>query len=228
MGQGGMKEAEFVRMRMQMVEEQLVPRGILDNRVLDVFKKVPRHEFVREDLRQAAYNDYPLPIGEGQTISQPYMVALMTENLKLGGGEKVLEIGTGSGYQAAILAELAKEVYTVERFKSLADSAGEIFARLGYHNIRVKVGDGTLGWEENAPYDGIVVTAGAPGIPESLVKQLKDKGRLLIPIGSGGFGQVLTLVEKIGNSIRTSEICGCMFVPLVGKEGWDDRRHTSF
>lgn len=215
-----MKETDFAIMRMMMVDEQLIPRGISDKKVLDVFRKVPRHEFVREDLRQAAYNDYPLPIGDNQTISQPYMVALMTESLKLKGVEKVLEIGTGSGYQAAILAELAKEVYTVERFKELADNAGNVLAKLGYKNVKIKVGDGTLGWEENAPYDGIVVTAGAPGIPESLVKQLKDGGRILIPIGSGGFGQILTLVEKTGKNIRTSEICGCMFVPLIGKEGW--------
>jgi protein-L-isoaspartate(D-aspartate) O-methyltransferase len=222
-----MKETDFAGMRMLMVEEQLIPRGISDEKVLNAFRKVPRHEFVREDLRQAAYNDYPLPIADNQTISQPYMVALMTESLKLKGGEKILEIGTGSGYQAAILAELAKEVYTVERFKDLADSAGEVLAKLGYSNVKIRVGDGTLGWEENAPYDGIVVTAGAPGIPESLVKQLKDGGRLLIPIGSGGFGQILTLVEKMGRDIRTSEICGCMFVPLVGKEGWNDRHNTS-
>lgn len=149
------------------------------------------------------------------------MVALMTECLRLKGGERVLEVGTGSGYQAAILAELVKEVYSVERFEGLADTARKKLDSLGYRNIKIKVGDGTLGWEEEAPYDGIIVTAGAPGIPESLVKQLKDGGKLVIPIGSGGFGQVLTVVEKIGKSIRTSEICGCMFVPLIGKEGWD-------
>lgn len=215
-----MNEKDFDLMRNMMVEEQLVPRGISDKPVLKAFRKVPRHEFVGKDFLQNAYNDYPLPIGENQTISQPYMVALMTQSLNLKGGEKILEIGTGSGYQAAILAEIAKDVYTVERFKDLADIAAGIFKRLGYENIKVKVGDGTLGWEEFTPYDGIIVTAGAPGIPESLLKQLKDGGRMLIPIDSGGFGQTLTLVEKVGRNIRTSEICGCMFVPLIGKEGW--------
>lgn len=216
-----MKELDFDAMRNAMVEEQLIVRGISDKRVLDAFKIVPRHEFVPKDFLQSSYNDYPLPIGDNQTISQPYMVALMTECLRLKGGERVLEVGTGSGYQAAILAELVKEVYSVERFEGLADMARGAFNSLGYRNIKIKVGDGTLGWEENAPYDGIIVTAGAPGIPESLVKQLKDGGRLVIPIGGGTFGQVLTVVEKIGKSIRTSEICGCMFVPLIGKEGWD-------
>jgi protein-L-isoaspartate(D-aspartate) O-methyltransferase len=211
---------DFDAMKKAMVEEQLIPRGISDKRVLEAFRKVPRHEFVPKELWQNAYNDYPLPIGENQTISQPYMVALMTQVLNIGGGEKILEVGTGSGYQAAILAEFVKDVYSIERFQKLADAASDVFKRLGYKNIKIKVGDGTVGWEEQAPYDGIVVTAGAPGIPESLLKQLKDGGRMIIPIGSDGFGQVLTLVEKIGKAIRTSEICGCMFVPLIGKEGW--------
>ena len=215
-----MNEKDFELMRNIMVEEQLIPRGISDKRVLEAFRKVPRHEFIGKDFLQSAYNDYPLPIGENQTISQPYMAALMTENLNLKGGEKILEVGTGSGYQAAILAGLAKEVYTVERFQGLADTAKKIFDKLGYKNIKIKTGDGTLGWEEFAPYDGIVVTAGAPGIPESLLNQLKDGGRLLIPVGPDGSGQVLTLVEKIGRAVRTGEICGCMFVPLIGREGW--------
>ena len=212
---------DFEVMRKMMVEEQLIPRGIADKRVLDAFRKVPRHKFVPEELWQNAYNDYPLPIGEGQTISQPYMVALMTQVLNLTGEEKILEVGTGSGYQAGILAELVQGVYSIERFQKLADVASDVFKRLGYKNIKIRVGDGTLGWEEQAPYDGIIVTAGAPGIPESLLKQLKEAGRMIIPIGSDGFGQILTLVEKIGKTIRTSEICGCMFVPLIGKEGWN-------
>jgi len=215
-----MRDRDFESMRKVMVEEQLIPRGISDYIVLDVFRKVPRHEFVPKELAASAYNDYPLPVGENQTISQPYMVALMTECLALKGQDKVLEIGTGSGYQAAILAELAKEVYSVERFQALADDARKVLDSLGYKNIKIKVGDGTLGWEEHAPYDGIIVTAGAPGIPESLVRQLKDGGRLVIPVGGDGFGQILTLVEKQGTSIKTKEICGCMFVPLIGKEGW--------
>ena len=213
---------DFDSMRAAMVTEQLIPRDISDKKILEVFRKVPRHEFVPEELRQNAYNDYPLPIGDNQTISQPYMVALMTECLKLKGAERVLEVGTGSGYQAAILAEIAEEVYSVERFEDLVGKASKILSSLGYDNIHIKVGDGTLGWSDFAPYDGIVVTAGAPSIPDSLVKQLKDGGRLVIPVDRGGFGQVLTLVERIGQTTRTSEICACTFVPLIGKEGWPD------
>jgi protein-L-isoaspartate(D-aspartate) O-methyltransferase len=211
---------DFDKLKAAMVIEQLIPRNISESKVLEAFRKVPRHEFVPEELRQSAYNDYPLPIGEDQTISQPYMVALMTECLKLKGGERVLEVGTGSGYQAAILGEIAGEVYSVERFKDLADKASEVLSSLGYKNIHIKAGDGTLGWSEFAPYDGIVVTAGAPAIPESLVKQLKDGGSLVIPVDRGGFGQTLTLVERTGRTTRTSDICACTFVPLIGKEGW--------
>lgn len=219
-----MKELNFADMRNRMVEAELIPRGISDGKVLEAFRKVPRHEFVAQEYWESAYNDYPLPTKEGQTISQPYMVAVMTESLGLKGEERVLEIGTGSGYQMAILAEIAKEVYSVERFQGLADSASHTLTTLGYKNCFIKTGDGTLGWEEHAPYDAIIVTAGAPGIPESLVRQLKDGSRLVIPIG-GSFGQVLTVVEKKGRSITTREVCGCVFVPLVGKEGWaDDER----
>ena len=217
-----LKNPDFDLSRRAMVDEQLIPRDISDPLVLEAFRNVPRHEFVPQDLWQSAYNDYPLPIGENQTISQPFMVALMTQYLKLKGSEKILEVGTGSGYQAAILGSLAKEVYSIERFKGLADRAKKVFDLLGYGNVHIKVGDGTLGWSENAPYDGIIVTAFAPSIPESLVKQLKDGGRLIIPLDRGGFGQVLTLVERVVNSSRTSDICGCMFVPLVGKEGWPE------
>ena len=211
---------DFDKLKAAMVIEQLMSRNISDKAVLEAFRKVPRHEFVSEELRQSAYNDYPLPIGENQTISQPYMVALMTECLKLKGGQKVLEVGTGSGYQTAILGSIAGEVYSVERFKDLADKASKVLSSLGYKNIHIKVGDGTLGWSEFAPYDGIVVTAGAPAIPESLVKQLKDGGSLVIPVDCGGFGQTLTLVERVGRTTRTSDICACTFVPLVGEEGW--------
>ena len=213
---------DFNKLRRLMVSEQLIPRGISDRSVLEAFRKVPRHEFVPEDLQQNAYNDYPLPIGENQTISQPYMVALMTECLKLKDADKVLEIGTGSGYQAAILGEIAREVYSVERFQHLADRASKILRLLDYRNVHIKSGDGTLGWSEFAPYDGIIVTAGAPSVPDSLVKQLKDGGRLVIPIDRGGFDQILTLVERIGPTIRTSDICACTFVPLIGKEGWQE------
>ena len=209
----------YPEMRGRMVDEQLIGRGIADKRVLDAFRKVPRHEFVPEKLRTGAYGDYPLPIGSGQTISQPYMVALMTECIGLKGDEKILEIGTGSGYQLAILTQLCREVYSVERFDILAQNSKEVLMRLGYSNFKIIVGDGTLGWEEFAPYDGIIVTAGAPGIPESLVAQVKDAGRIVIPIGSE-FSQVLTIAEKRGKTVDARSVCGCMFVPLVGKEGW--------
>ncbi|MFA5255767.1 MAG: protein-L-isoaspartate(D-aspartate) O-methyltransferase [Candidatus Omnitrophota bacterium] len=213
---------DFDKLRAAMVTGQLISRNISDSKVLETFRRVPSHEFVPEDLRPSAYNDYPLPIGENQTISQPYMVALMTESLKLKGAGRVLEVGTGSGYQAAILGEMSGEVYSVERFKELADRASRVLSSLGYKNIHIKVGDGTLGWSEFAPYDGIVVTAGAPAIPESLVKQLKDGGRLVIPVDNGVFGQTLKSVERTGRTTRTSDICACKFVPLVGKEGWPE------
>ena len=202
-----------------MVDEQLIPRGIDDPRVLEVFRKVERHRFVPEDMNNISYADYPLPVGEGQTISQPFMVALMTQSLSLNGDERVLEIGTGTGYQAAILAELANEVYSVERFEKLTDKAVALLSLLGYANIRIKTGDGTLGWKEFAPFDRIIVTAGAPSVPKTLISQLADNGRMVIPVG-GEFGQVLTLVEKRNGKVFEEEICGCVFVPLVGKEGW--------
>jgi len=214
-----MKAFDLDEMRERMVREQLIGRGISDEKVLDAFKKIPRHKFVQEELRGSAYNDYPLPIGDGQTISQPYMMALMTECLGLKGGERVLEIGTGSGYQLAILAEIAKEVYSVERLEDLANTASGALTDLGYTNFEIKVGDGTLGWEEHRPYDGIIVTAGAPKIPNSLIRQLKDGGRLVIPVG-GEFGQVLTITQKSGDTVKIRQVCGCVFVPLIGKEGW--------
>lgn len=213
---------DFAEARSVMVEEQLVSRGIRDERVIDAFRIVPRHDFVPLEYLDEAYDDHPIPIGEGQTISQPYMVALMTQCLGLKGGERVLEIGTGSGYQAAILSKIAKEVYSVERFANLASEARKRMDNLGYSNFRVKAGDGTLGWEENSPYDGIIVTAGAPAIPPSLLKQLKDRGRLVIPVG-GQFSQVLTITERHGADIKTAEAGGCVFVPLIGKEGWSER-----
>lgn len=202
-----------------MVDEQLIPRGISDKKVLDIFRKVERHEFVSPSLHQNAYEDHPLPIGEGQTISQPYMVALMTQCLDLKGNEKILEIGTGSGYQAAILANLAKEVYSVERVASLAKHAFSVLKKLEYDNIKINVSDGTLGWDEYAPYDGIIITAAAPKIPDAYIKQLNAGGKLVIPVGSM-FGQVLTVIKKTRDGVFTTEVCGCVFVPLVGKEGW--------
>lgn len=214
-----MRHENLEVLRNRMVGEQLIPRGIFNERVLDAFRKVPRHAFIPNKNIKDAYGDFPLPVGEGQTISQPYMVALMTQYLDLKADEKVLEIGTGSGYQTSILAELTKEVYSVERFAVLAESAQAVLNDLGYINIKIKTGDGTEGWEEFAPYDAIVVTAGAPSIPEPLVEQLAEGGRIVMPVG-GGFSQTLTLVKKQEGKIAQEEICGCVFVPLVGKYGW--------
>ncbi|MFA6142446.1 MAG: protein-L-isoaspartate(D-aspartate) O-methyltransferase [Candidatus Omnitrophota bacterium] len=214
-----MKNLDFDEMRQAMVRDQLITRGISDSRVLSAFSKVPRHKFISDEYFEASYSDYPLPIAANQTISQPYMVALMTERLGVKEGDRILEVGTGSGYQMAILAELAREVYSVERAEELAHNSRITLEGLGYKNFKIKTGDGSLGWIEHAPYDGIIVTAGAPGVPESLLGQLKDGGRLIIPIGSY-FKQVLTMVEKKNNLLTTTEVCGCVFVPLLGKEGW--------
>ncbi|NQU95021.1 MAG: protein-L-isoaspartate(D-aspartate) O-methyltransferase [Candidatus Omnitrophica bacterium] len=210
---------DYDALRNRMVDEQLIPRGISNKRVLETFRKVERHKFVPQDLEGNAYEDHPLPIAGGQTISQPYMVALMTQCLDLKGHEKIMEIGTGSGYQAAILANLAKEVYSVERLKELAKSAESALKDTGYANVKIKLDDGTLGWEECAPYDGIIVTAAAPKTPDAYIKQLKIGGKLVIPIGPM-FSQVLTVVEKKADASSVSEVCGCVFVPLVGKDGW--------
>jgi len=206
-----------------MVDVQLAGRDIVDRRVLEAFRQVPRHMFVREALQQQAYGDSPLPTARGQTISQPYMVALMTQYLGLAGSGKVLEIGTGSGYQAAILAELAGQVYTVESDKELADQARKALEESGYANIRVKVGDGTLGWAELGPYNGIMVTAGAPRVPPPLKKQLADDGRLVIPIGDR-YSQVLTIVQRKGRQFTEASGCRCVFVPLIGEYGWPGKR----
>ena len=214
------KEKHFDEERREMVKAQLIPRGIADKGVLEAMKKVPRHRFVPENVVESAYEDCPLPIGEGQTISQPYMVALMTECLGLGGKEKVLEIGTGSGYQAAVLAELATEIYTIERVEKLRNRAGEILKACGYTNIQLKVGDGSKGWPEFSPYDGIIVTAGSPDIPRPLTEQLAEGGRLVIPVG-GCYSQDLVIMEKKGGELKRKDVCGCVFVPLVGKYGWE-------
>jgi protein-L-isoaspartate(D-aspartate) O-methyltransferase len=208
-------------LRKRMVEEQLVPRGIADKKVLEVFGRVERHKFISEDLRSSAYADFPVPIGEGQTISQPYIVALMTECLSLTGQEKILEIGTGSGYQTAILAGLSKEVYSIERFAKLAQKARKTLEQLGYGNIKIKVGDGTLGWPEEAPFERIIITAASPRIPLPLTEQLKEGGKLILPLGES-FSQMLTLVEKKDGGLESSQVCGCVFVPLVGKYALKD------
>ena len=214
---------DYETLRKRMVEEQLIPRGIKDPRVLNAFYKIERHKFIPENLRNTAYADFPLPIGEGQTISQPYIVALMTECLDLTGKEKVLEIGTGSGYQTAILVELAGEVYSIERFESLAERAQTILGDLGYKNIKIKVGDGTMGWEEARPFDRIIITAASPKVPLPLIDQLTDNGKLILPLGES-FSQVLTLVEKKDGKLKSIDVCGCVFVPLIGKHGWSNKK----
>jgi len=217
-----MSEDAFRKLREDMINIQLIPRGISDKLVLDAMRKVPRHKFIPKDLEASAYNDRALPIGDGQTISQPYMVAIMTEKLGLSGGEKILEIGTGSGYQTAILAEIAKEVYSIEVVPSLAERSNKKLEELGCRNITVTSGDGTLGLPDKAPFDGIIVTAGAPSIPKPLTDQLSDGGRLVIPVGDA-FSQVLTIVKKQGNKLEVERSIGCVFVPLVGKYGWPQR-----
>ncbi|MBN1913440.1 MAG: protein-L-isoaspartate(D-aspartate) O-methyltransferase [Candidatus Omnitrophica bacterium] len=210
---------DYAALRKRMVEEQLIRRGISSQGLLRAFYEIERHRFIPEQLGMNAYADFPVPIGESQTISQPYIVALMTESLELKTTDKVLEIGTGSGYQCAILAMLSREVYSVERLASLSNRAQALFKELGYGNIRLKIGDGTLGWEEFAPYDKIMVTAASPCIPAPLLEQLDEGGRLILPLGQG-LGQVLTLVEKKDGKINSRDICGCVFVPLVGEYGY--------
>lgn len=211
----------YAAARDRMVRVQLEARGIRDPRVLAAMRKVPRHLFVEEALVGQAYGDYPLPIGEQQTISQPYIVALMTEALELTGTEKVLEIGTGSGYQAAVLAECAAWVYSIERLASLAARARRILKSLGYRNIKIKVGDGTRGWPEEAPFDGIIVTAAAPAIPQPLLNQLARGGRLVIPVGDR-YSQTLMVVRQTPEGLKYDYRGGCRFVKLIGDYGWPE------
>ena len=204
-----------------MVDEQIAARGVKDERVLAAMRTVPRHEFLPEAIRGMAYEDNSLPLGEGQTMSQPYMVALMTGLLELTGAERVLEIGTGSGYQAAVLAELCEKVYTVERIKTLADKARAVLDRLGYRTVAIKVYDGTYGWKEMAPFDAIMVTAGAPDVPAPLVLQLKEGGRMVVPVGDRQ-GQALLKVVKTAEGVVTERSIPCTFVPLIGSHGWKE------
>ncbi|NWF94154.1 MAG: protein-L-isoaspartate(D-aspartate) O-methyltransferase [Syntrophaceae bacterium] len=211
---------DFPKARSKMVEEQIISRGIRDLRVIEAMKKVPRHLFVEEALQSQAYSDHPLPIGEKQTISQPYMVALMTEALELKGKERVLEIGGGSGYQTAILAELSERVFSIERIRSLAIRARQLLYELGYYNVEIKIFDGTLGWPEEAPFDAILVTAGAPDIPGPLVDQLSIGGRLVIPVGDE-YAQDLFRVRKTKEGMVREDLGGCRFVKLIGRYGWE-------
>jgi len=204
-----------------MVEEQLVPRGIHDQATLQAMATVPRHLFVEDAMQARAYGDYPLPIGGGQTISQPYIVALMTQALELQGTELVLEIGTGSGYQAAVLSRMCERVYTIERMDSLLGKARKIFDKLHYHNIVSRIDDGTTGWPDEAPFDAILVTAGGPKIPEPLVAQLNDPGRMVIPVGDQAV-QELQVLEKKEGELHVRTIEQVRFVNLIGAHGWQD------
>ncbi len=208
----------FEKKRREMVERDIAARGIKDKKVLDAMVKVQRHLFVDASQVDKAYNDHPLPIGEGQTISQPYIVALMTEAVSLKGDEKVLEIGTGSGYQAAVLAEIAREVYTIEIKKGLADQARERLKALGYRNIHVKHGDGYFGWEEHAPFDVVMVTAAGKTVPPRLLEQLREGGRLIMPVGSTFIHQNLTLIKKEKGQYVTKNLGGVLFVPMTGEQ----------
>ncbi len=213
----GQEADVYKRRRSEMVEEQLASRDITDRRVLEVMGKIPRHLFVSPVYRGQAYEDYPLPIDEGQTISQPYIVALMTQCLGLKPGEKVLEIGTGSGYQAAVLAELIGQVYSIEIRENLAEKAARTLRELGHKNVQVKWGDGYFGWEEKAPFDAIIVTCAANHIPPPLLDQLKEGGRLIIPLGSTLYFQTLTLITKVEDKPRVRQISGVRFVPMIGE-----------
>jgi protein-L-isoaspartate(D-aspartate) O-methyltransferase len=215
------EEAYYTRERLQMVADQIAGRDIDDQAVLQAMRKVPRHCFVPPENRHLAYADCPLPIGQGQTISQPYIVALMTQLLLLQGNEIVLEIGTGSGYQAAILGMIVPHVYTMERHKRLADQATKVLGELSLVNVEVKVGDGTLGWPEHAPYHAILATAAAPHVPQALLDQLADGGRLVLPVGGRG-GQYLERWFRFGEKLHREQGVPVAFVPLVGKSGWSE------
>ncbi|MGM0452866.1 MAG: protein-L-isoaspartate(D-aspartate) O-methyltransferase [Thermodesulfobacteriota bacterium] len=209
----------YQRLRQAMVKNQIEARGVRDPKVLEAMARVPRHGFVNEGLIDQSYNDHPLPIGEQQTISQPYIVSLMTEALQVNADDRVLEIGTGSGYQAAVLAEIAYRVYTIERNRKLYERARRILENLEYYNIVCRYGDGTLGWKEESPFDAIIVTAGAPEIPKPLIDQLAEGGRMVIPVGSS-FSQTLIKIYRDQQGIHQSELGGCRFVKLVGQRGW--------
>ena len=211
---------KFVRWRSEMVEKQIVSRGVTDPKVIDAMSEVQRHLFVSEALVDSAYGDFPLPIGEGQTISQPYIIAEMTQSLDLKGHERVLEIGTGSGYQAAVLSRIVYKVYTIERNNSLFLQTRKLFDKLKYHNIITRYSDGTQGWNKEAPFDGIIVTAGGQEIPTPLIQQLAMGGSLVMPVGGTNFQELIKL-EKTKDGIKTTNLGGCRFVKLIGQYGWD-------
>jgi protein-L-isoaspartate(D-aspartate) O-methyltransferase len=213
-----LKRFEIARKRM--VQEQIIARGISSPRVIETLLKIPRHLFVQEAMADQAYNDGALPIGEKQTISQPYMVALMSELLELKPQDHVLEIGTGSGYQTAVLASLCRRVWTIERIRPLAMQARKVLDALHLLNVNIKVGDGTLGWPEEAPFDAILVTAGAPAVPEALAQQLAPGGRLVIPVGDAANQTILRIRKQADGSLTSETGVGCRFVPLIGQQGW--------
>jgi protein-L-isoaspartate(D-aspartate) O-methyltransferase len=219
-GEAERDDGRYARERERMVDEQVAGRGVTDPRVLAAMRRVPRHRFVQEALRERAYGDHPLPIGEEQTISQPFIVGLMTSLLELTGREKVLEIGTGSGYQTAVLATLARRVCSIERLPRLAERARAALESLGYDNVWIRVGNGALGWPDQAPFDRIIVTAGGPAVPPPLVRQLADGGRMVLPVGTPD-NQVLTVVDNAGGDVRQRTHGECKFVPLVGKYAWE-------
>jgi protein-L-isoaspartate(D-aspartate) O-methyltransferase len=212
---------DFSRAINRMVDEQIVARGIKDGRVIDAMRRISRHLFVEEALQSQAYNDYPLPIGYGQTISQPYMVALMTDALELKGHEQILEIGTGSGYQTALLAILAEKVYSIERISELAARARKTLDELDCYNVEIKIFDGTYGWKEKAPFDAIMVTAGAPDVPQPLLDQLAIGGRIVIPVGEAGLQDLFTVTRTEREFVKKN-LGGCRFVKLIGRHGWDE------
>jgi len=218
---GTRKEPDYTAERRVMIRTQLQRRGITDRRVLQAMREVPRHAFVPPEWRHEAYSDRPLPIANDQTISQPYMVAIMTQSLALQGHERVLEVGTGSGYQAAVLSRLAAQVYSIEYFPNLAETARAVLQRLGYTNVQVMTGDGGLGLPAHAPYHGILVAAAAPHVPQSLLGQLAEGGRLVIPVGSVA-SQELLIITRHGDDYPQARSVPCRFVPLLGQEGWAD------
>ncbi len=216
-------EDSYKKERERMVKEQIEARGITNPLVLSAMREVPRHKFVPEDMVSLAYSDRPLPIGFDQTISQPYIVAYMTQCLRLTGGEKVLEVGTGLGYQAAVLSKIASKVYTIERIPELAEKAKKILKELGYNNVEVIVGDGTKGLPEKAPFDGIIVTASGPYVPETLKNQLKVGGRLVMPVGKYRYAQRIVRVTRgVDDNFKEEELLDVLFVPLIGEYGWNE------
>ncbi|MGE0679579.1 MAG: protein-L-isoaspartate(D-aspartate) O-methyltransferase [Candidatus Binatia bacterium] len=221
-----MTKGHYDALRARMVEEQLRRRGIVDPRILKAMEEVPRHRFVPEESRISAYEDRPLPIGRGQTISQPYIVALMLQTLELTDSENALEVGTGSGYQAALLGRLVKHVYTVEIIAELAETARTLLQELQFDNVEVVAANGSIGWKAGAPYDAIIVAAASPLVPPSLIEQLQDGGRLVLPVGTL-YEQRLLRIRKHGEEVVTEDLGGCAFVPLVGEEGWKSGAYVS-